>query len=246
MKITLKLDAKPIKKRLYRLNPKYKEKVRLELDKMLESGIIELVEESDWVSPMVVQEKKQKGEIRIFVDLRKLNDACVHDPFSTPFIDEIPDHTESEEVSILCPLWDLFGSCRVQVRDDGGPYHDHGSSEFGGPKKCQTTMHNTREYRYYEKFIKAYPQITMTMEKLLKKDATFCWDEECQCNLDVLKEEMVTVSILVFSDWKTKFHIHVDASCTALGKMLTQVGEGEMEHPIAFARKKLLKAKNNY
>lgn len=28
MKITLKLDVKPIKKRLYRLNAKYKEKVR--------------------------------------------------------------------------------------------------------------------------------------------------------------------------------------------------------------------------
>jgi len=32
---------------------------------------------------------------------------------------------------------------------------------------------------YYRKFIKAYAQITAPMEKLLKKDATFCWDEEC-------------------------------------------------------------------
>ena len=47
MKITSKLDAKPVKQRPYRLNPKYKEKVRLELDKMLASGIIEPVEESD-------------------------------------------------------------------------------------------------------------------------------------------------------------------------------------------------------
>lgn len=82
MKITLKPDAKPIKQRPYCLNPKYKEKVRLELDKMLEAGIIEQMEEFDWVSPMVVQEKKQKGEIHICVDLRELNDACVHDPFS--------------------------------------------------------------------------------------------------------------------------------------------------------------------
>jgi len=38
---------------------------------------------------MVVQEKKQKGEICICMDLRKLNDACVKDPFLTPFIDEV-------------------------------------------------------------------------------------------------------------------------------------------------------------
>ncbi len=54
MKIPLKHDAKPIKKRPYRLNSKYKEKVRMELDKMLTVGIIEPVEESEWVSPMVV------------------------------------------------------------------------------------------------------------------------------------------------------------------------------------------------
>jgi hypothetical protein len=37
---------------------------------------------------MVVQDKKTR-EIRICVDLRKTNDACLHDPFPTPFIDEV-------------------------------------------------------------------------------------------------------------------------------------------------------------
>ena len=31
----------------------------------------------------------------------------------------------------------------------------------------------------YIKFVKAYAQITTPMEKLLKKDTTFYWDEEC-------------------------------------------------------------------
>ena len=44
------------------MNPKYKEKVKLELDKMLAAGIIEPIEEYEWVSPMVIQEKKTKGE----------------------------------------------------------------------------------------------------------------------------------------------------------------------------------------
>ena len=54
MKITLKSNVKPMKQRAYRLNPKYKENVCLELEKMLAVGIIEPVEDSDWVSPMVV------------------------------------------------------------------------------------------------------------------------------------------------------------------------------------------------
>ena len=59
---------------------------------MLAAGIIETVEESEWVSPMVVQEKKTKGDIRICVDLRKLNDASLQDPFPTPFTDEVLDN----------------------------------------------------------------------------------------------------------------------------------------------------------
>ena len=45
IKIPLKPDAKPMKQCPYRMNPKYKEKVRMELDKMLAAGIIEAVEE---------------------------------------------------------------------------------------------------------------------------------------------------------------------------------------------------------
>jgi len=58
MKITLKPDVKLVKQRPYRLNSKYKEKVRVELDKMLVAGIIEPMEESDWVRNLVLQEKR--------------------------------------------------------------------------------------------------------------------------------------------------------------------------------------------
>ena len=69
------------------MNPRYKERVKDDLDKMLVAGLIDPVEESEWISPMVVQDKKI-GEVWICVDMRKLNDACMHDPFPTPFTDE--------------------------------------------------------------------------------------------------------------------------------------------------------------
>ena len=43
MKIPLKLDGNPVKKRPYRLNRRHKEKVKVELEIMLDMGIIELV-----------------------------------------------------------------------------------------------------------------------------------------------------------------------------------------------------------
>ena len=58
MKIHLKEGVKPVKQHPYMLNPRYKEKVKQELDKMIAVGIIEAVEESEWINPMVIQDKK--------------------------------------------------------------------------------------------------------------------------------------------------------------------------------------------
>lgn len=80
----------------------------------------------------------------------------------------------------------------------------------------------------------------------MKKYVTFKWDEECQKSLDTLKEKMVTALILVFPDWKNEFHVHVDASFIALGIVLPHLVAGEVDHPIAFASRKLSKVENNY
>eukprot|EP00253_Pinus_taeda_P008366 PITA_08366 len=149
MKITLRLDAKPVKQRSYSLNPKCKEKVRLELDKMLAVSIIEPVEESDWGHVVCKQ--------GLMVDLAKI----------------------------------------VVIVNLEAPR---------SVKKLRTMLGHTR---YYKKFIKAYAWITAPMEKLLKKDATLYLDEECQRSLDVLKEKMVIMLMLVFLDWKKEFHVHV-------------------------------------
>ena len=98
MKIPLKQDAKPIKQRPYRLNPRYKEKVKEELDRMLDAGIIEPTKELEWIIPIVIQDKKTIGEVRIYVNLRKLNDACLHDPFPTPFTDEVLESVGGQEM----------------------------------------------------------------------------------------------------------------------------------------------------
>jgi hypothetical protein len=67
------------------------------------------------------------------------------------------------------------------------------------------------------------------MGKLLKKDIKYQWNDECQESLDILKEKMVTMPILVFPDWSKEFDVHVDASTIALGVLLTQPGEGDIE-----------------
>ena len=60
-----------------------------------------------------------------------------------------------------------------------------------------------------------------------------------------MKEKMVTTLILVFLHWKLPFHVHVDASSIALGVILAQPRVGGLDHPIAFASRKLSLAEHN-
>ena len=68
MKIPLRPDAKLVEQRPYKLKPCYKEKFNVELDLMLEAGVMEPVDESKWIGPIVVEENKNLGEVRIYVD----------------------------------------------------------------------------------------------------------------------------------------------------------------------------------
>ena len=67
---------------------------------MLDTCIIENIEEFGWTSPMVVQDKKI-GKFWICADLRKLNHTCFHDPFPTPFTDEVLENVGGEEAYLF-------------------------------------------------------------------------------------------------------------------------------------------------
>ena len=68
------------------------------MDRMLDAGIIEPVEESEWIILIVVKYKKDTGEVCICIYLRKLNDAFLHDPFLNPFIDEVLESVRGQEI----------------------------------------------------------------------------------------------------------------------------------------------------
>jgi hypothetical protein len=81
---------------------------------------------------------------------------------------------------------------------------------------------------------------------LLKKSKIFWWTPECDKEFDILKEKLTITPILIFPNWEIEFHVHVDASGIALGAILAQPGEGNMDHPIYFANKKISKDERNY
>ena len=68
-----------------------------------------------WI--IVIQDKKTTGEVRICVDLRKLNDAFLHDPFPTPFIDEVLESPRGQEMYSFMDDFSSYHQVRIMKED---------------------------------------------------------------------------------------------------------------------------------
>ena len=82
---------------------------------MLDAGIIEPVEESEWIIPIAVQDKNDNSELIICIDLRKLNDACLHDVFPTPFTDEVLENVGGKEMYSFTD--GFFGDHHIRIAE---------------------------------------------------------------------------------------------------------------------------------
>ncbi|XP_063048477.1 uncharacterized protein K02A2.6-like [Engraulis encrasicolus] len=91
VKIVLKADAEPYVTTTPRRVPfPLLPKVEKELGRMLELGIIEHVTgPTDWCAPMVPAEKKNKDQVRVCVDLKRLNKAVKRELYVLPTLEDI-------------------------------------------------------------------------------------------------------------------------------------------------------------
>ena len=84
------------------------------------------------------------------------------------------------------------------------------------------------------------------MEELLREDQDFDWTDECNISFVPLKRKLVEEPILRFPNWSIKFHVHIDTLGLAIGPILTQLGDDEIDYPIVYSNRKLNKAERNY
>ena len=65
----------------------------------------------------MIQDKKTTCEVRIYVDMRKLNDACLHDPFPTPFTDEVVESVRGQEMYSFIDDFSGYHQVRIAKED---------------------------------------------------------------------------------------------------------------------------------
>ncbi|XP_069505554.1 small integral membrane protein 44 isoform X2 [Ambystoma mexicanum] len=88
-RIMLKKNAVPVKHRVRPVPATARDTLRDQLDKMRAEGVIEEVEASEWLSPVVLIKKPNSQELRVCIDLRSLNLEVITDNYPLPSINEL-------------------------------------------------------------------------------------------------------------------------------------------------------------
>ena len=79
-------DANPVRQKLRQVHLRKATTIKEEVEKLLKAGFIYPVPITEWVSNIVLVNKKQ-GTIRVCINFRDLSPACPKDKFPTPYID---------------------------------------------------------------------------------------------------------------------------------------------------------------
>lgn len=87
-KVNIRPSVIPVRHRMRRIPLAARQSVSEEIRRLEAAGVIERINSSEWVSPIVVVQKKD-GSIRMCVDLREANKAVVIDSFPLPHIEEL-------------------------------------------------------------------------------------------------------------------------------------------------------------
>ncbi|GKB71070.1 reverse transcriptase domain-containing protein [Tanacetum coccineum] len=98
---------------------------------------------------------------------------------------------------------------------------------------------------FYRCFIKDFSKITRPLTKLIEKDTSFEFDDECQKAFKLLKKKLTCAPVIVSPNWNLLFELMCDASYFAVGAVLGQK-DSKNFHPIYFASKTLNPAQQKY
>jgi hypothetical protein len=86
-RLTFKDGFRPYKQQPHRFNSIIYDRVKEEINRLLQVGFIQLCRYAEWVSNIMPVEKKDSRKIRVCIDFRDLNRATLKDKYPMPIAD---------------------------------------------------------------------------------------------------------------------------------------------------------------
>ena len=92
---------------------------------------------------------------------------------------------------------------------------------------------------YYRRFIHQFSEIVKPLNMILRGNERFSWGPEQQSAFDTIRKKLLENPILKFPDMSKPFVLKVDSSDYCTGAILSQRGDDNFLHPVAFASRLL-------
>ncbi|MCO5584355.1 hypothetical protein L7F22_038281 [Adiantum nelumboides] len=86
----------------------------------------------------------------------------------------------------------------------------------------------------------------LVLKALYRLIVVFGWTGQCEESFIKLQNALIFAPVLKAPDWENLFYVHIDASAFAIGCILAQPGDGNMDFPVCYVSRQLNNAKNNY
>ncbi|UYV65863.1 hypothetical protein LAZ67_3005743, partial [Cordylochernes scorpioides] len=98
----------------------------------------------------------------------------------------------------------------------------------------------------YNKFIADYARLRAPLNKLLKKDVKWNWDQDCQQAFTTLKESLTSKPVLHLYQVGLPCRLYCDASTQGIAGILKQVHPDGQVHPVQYFSRALRAHERNY
>jgi hypothetical protein len=87
---------------------------------------------------------------------------------------------------------------------------------------------------FYRAYVKDFARIAAPLTDLTKKDRAFVWAPAQQTAFESLKQKLISSPVLAYPDFEKEFRVKPDWSKKAMGAVLSQIGDDNIERPIAY------------
>ena len=97
-RLPIKAGFRPYKQPSRLFNPVMYDRIKEEINRLLDAGFIRSCRYADWLSNIVPVEKKDSGKIRVCIDFRDLNKATPKDEYPMPIADMLINEASRDRV----------------------------------------------------------------------------------------------------------------------------------------------------
>ena len=97
-RLPIKADFRHYKQPARHFNPIMYDRIKEEINHLLDAGFIRFCRYTEWISNIVPIEKKDSGKIRVCIDFRDLNKATPKDEYPMPIADMLINEASGHRV----------------------------------------------------------------------------------------------------------------------------------------------------